>query len=174
MKLLSRSPAETQALGQALGLAACPGDLILLWGNLGSGKTCLVQGIARGLDVQDSVRSPTFVLVTQHPGRLMLYHIDLYRIKEASAASSLGLEEYLFGGGVTVIEWAERAVENMPKMRLWVTLTHLDYTKRSLVFEASGERHMEILLALKADLFGSGTQLPLEARGKRASDASSH
>ena len=175
--IITHSAKQTHRLGERLGRLLQPGDVVCLQGSLGSGKTCLTQGIGAGLGVSSTVRSPTFVLIREHApdgDKPCLYHVDLYRIKEASDTLSLGLEEYLFGDGVTVIEWAERAMEIMPKMRLWVTLTHLDYTKRSLVFEASGERHMEVLLALKADLFGSGTQLPLETEGKRASDASSH
>lgn len=159
--MITHSSKQTHRLGERLGRLLRPGDVVCLQGSLGSGKTCLTQGIGLGLGVSGTVRSPTFVFIREHApidDGPCLYHVDLYRINDSSAALRLGLEEYLYGDGVTVIEWAEHAMEIMPEVRLWVTLTHLDYTKRSLLFEASGERHMEIMLSLKADLFGSPSQ----------------
>lgn len=148
MKLLTRSPEETQALGEALGMSVRPGDLILLCGELGSGKTCLVQGIARGLDVQDSVRSPTFVLVTQHPGRLMLYHVDLYRLDNLREVEDLGLEEYLEGDGVCVVEWADKAMPIFPGEHLLVELEHRGTWQRLLRLTPNGARYVELLAGI--------------------------
>ena len=145
MKLLSRSPEETQALGQALGLAARPGDLFLLWGELGSGKTCLVQGIARGLGVQDSVRSPSFVLVTHHPGRLMLYHIDLYRLDDLREVEDLGLDEYLESDGLCVVEWADKAMPLFPQEHLLVEMEHRTTQQRLLRLTPRGHRYAQLL-----------------------------
>ena len=145
MKLVSRSPEETQALGQALGQAAQPGDLVLLSGELGSGKTCLIQGIARGLGIQDLVRSPTFVLVTQHPGRLMLYHIDLYRLDDPREVEDLGVDEYLEGDGVCAVEWADKAMSFFPQEHLLVELTHRDTQERLLRLTPHGERYATLL-----------------------------
>ena len=145
MKLITRSPEETQALGEALGMAAHSGDLILLWGELGAGKTCLVQGIARGLDVQDPVRSPTFVLMTQHKGRLMLYHIDLYRLDDLREVEDLGLDDYIEGDGMCVVEWADKAMPFFPREHLVVELTHRGGRRRLVQLTAQGDRYTVLL-----------------------------
>ena len=141
MKLLTHSPKETQALGEAIGRDAQPGDLILLWGELGSGKTCLVQGIARGLDIKDAVRSPTFVLATQYAGRLTLYHIDLYRLDDLREVEDLGLDEYIDGDGVCVVEWADKATPFFPQEHLLVELEHRGKQQRGLLLTPRGERY---------------------------------
>ena len=106
----SSSAEQTQRLGQWLGAELKGGDVIGLAGELGSGKTCLVQGIARGLGVpkKEYVRSPTFTLVNQYEGKLPVFHIDLYRIASLHDLEELGLEETLDNGGVTIVEWAEK------------------------------------------------------------------
>ena len=142
MKLLTHSPKETQALGEAIGRDSQPGDLILLWGELGSGKTCLVQGIARGLDIKDAVRSPTFVLATQYAGRLTLYHIDLYRLDNLREVEDLGLDEYIEGDGVCVVEWADKAAPLFPREHLLVELEHRGKQQRGLLLTPHGERYI--------------------------------
>ena len=126
----------TQALGKRIGEMVSPGDVILLTGELGSGKTCLTQGIALGLGVQGYVRSPTFVLMTRHHGRLTLHHVDLYRMESPAEAWDLGLDEHLFGEGLCVIEWADRAAEIFPEDCLWVGLDYgVDSSSRHITFE---------------------------------------
>lgn len=114
----------TQDLGRTIGEQASAGDVILLTGELGTGKTCLTQGIALGLGVEGYVRSPTFVLMTRHHGRLTLHHVDLYRMNSPGEAWDLGLDEQLFGEGVCVIEWADRASELFPADCLWIDLDY--------------------------------------------------
>ncbi len=143
-EVITRSAAETQALGEVLGRLAQPGDLVLLSGPLGAGKTCLTQGIARGLGVGEPVRSPTFVLATQHPGRLMLFHVDLYRVDSLLEAADLGLDDYIEGGGVCVVEWAEKAIGVFPKEYLLVELEHIGPEERRIRLFPQGRRH-EIL-----------------------------
>src|SRR5215472_7461985 len=110
---ISRSPAETEALGETWGRTAQPGMVIGLSGELGAGKTQLVKGLARGLGITNRVHSPTFALVNHYSGgRLPLFHLDLYRLEGPEQVASAGLEEYLHAGGVTVIEWAERMFEH--------------------------------------------------------------
>ncbi len=109
LNIRSRSPDETIKIGEAIGQTANPGDLVLLRGQLGTGKTCLTQGILWGLGGTEYARSPTFVLVSQYKARMTLYHIDLYRIGSIQELEILGLEEVIFGDGVTVVEWAERS-----------------------------------------------------------------
>ena len=112
----------TQKLGETIGETASAGDVILLTGELGAGKTCLTQGIALGLGAEGYVRSPTFVLITRHHGRLTLHHVDLYRIGSPAEAWDLGLDEQLFGGGICVVEWADRAADIFPADCLWIDL----------------------------------------------------
>src|SRR6185503_1898719 len=107
-RLVVPTPERMQALGRALGRAACAGDRFLLEGPFGAGKTTFVQGLAEGLDVPTPVSSPSFVIETQYRGRLMLYHVDLYRLERVEAELWESLEEHLFGDGVTAVEWAER------------------------------------------------------------------
>ena len=174
--IITHSREQTFRVGQRLGRVLGPGDVVCLQGTLGSGKTCLTQGIGAGLAVSGTIRSPSFVLIREHEpsdAGPCLYHIDLYRIRDAADAFALGIEDYLYSDGVTVIEWAERAQELVSAERLWITLTYLDYTKRCLLFEASGEHHVEMLAKLRAELFSPTTQRPTATR-TRALDASSH
>ena len=143
--LRSHSARETARIGSALGQYAEPGDVFLLSGELGAGKTCLTQGIAKGLGVDGYVRSPTFVLVSVHQGRLPLYHIDIYRLDEVAEVVDLGLEEYLAGDGVSVIEWASKALEVFPQPYMLVTLTYEGENERLIQLEAKGERHESLL-----------------------------
>jgi len=107
------TPEDTLRLGEIIGQRVKAGDVILLCGDLGAGKTWLTKGIAKGLEVPFSypITSPTFTFVHEYPGRIPLYHIDLYRLEGDIDWDSLGLEEYLYGSGVTVIEWAEKLCE---------------------------------------------------------------
>ena len=123
----------------------------MLTGPLGAGKTCLTQGIARGLGVEGYVRSPTFVLMTRHHGRLTLHHVDLYRINGAEAAWELGLDEQLSGGGVCVVEWADRAAELFPDSSLWIDLAYCgDENRRTLSFSGGLQHHRAVLEDLSA------------------------
>ena len=110
MKKISHSPKETLQLGKSLGSSLIPGDIILLNGDLGAGKTHLTQGICYGvgLDKGSYIRSPTFTLINEYQAKLPIYHIDLYRIDSLEEIYSLGLEEILFNQGITIIEWAEK------------------------------------------------------------------
>ena len=143
--LRSHSARETARIGSALGQYAEAGDVFLLSGELGAGKTCLTQGIAKGLGVDEYVRSPTFVLVSVHQGRLPLYHIDIYRLDEVAEVVDLGLEEYLAGDGVSVIEWASKALEVFPQPYVLVTLTYEGENERLIQLEAMGERYESLL-----------------------------
>ncbi len=110
MKFECQSPQETFELGVQFGKHLAPGDIVLLYGDLGAGKTTLVQGICRGLGLSPElpVRSPTFTLINEHEANHPIYHIDLYRLESMADIENLGLEEYLFGDGITLIEWAEK------------------------------------------------------------------
>jgi tRNA threonylcarbamoyladenosine biosynthesis protein TsaE len=113
-RFTTQSEAETVDLGERLGASLQPGSALLLYGDLGAGKTTFVRGLAKGLGIDpDEVTSPTFVLIQQYQGRLTLYHVDLYRI-EAAAVDDLGLEELAENSAVVVIEWAERLPRPFP------------------------------------------------------------
>jgi tRNA threonylcarbamoyladenosine biosynthesis protein TsaE len=148
LEAVSASPGETRRWGRLLGRHARPGDLVLLIGELGSGKTTLTQGIAWGLGVREYARSPTFVLMARYQGRLPLHHIDLYRVSGVAEALDLGLEEVFQGGGVCVVEWADRALEAFPAQHLEVRLEAVDAKTRRLWLEAHGKRHGELLRAV--------------------------
>jgi len=142
-QLITRSADETRALGAGLGRLLRPGDVVLLHGDLGSGKTTLTQGIAQGLGVADEVQSPTFTLVGEHSGEtangapLTLYHLDLYRLPGPEELESFGYDEYLAPrAGVTVIEWPERAAGWLPEAYLLVRLEHFGGDARRLTFTA--------------------------------------
>ncbi len=145
--LESRSPAQTRRLGERLAPLLRAGDLVLLSGELGSGKTVLVQGLARGLGVKEGVSSKSFVLVGEYHGRLPLYHADLYRLEAPEEAEELGLEECL-ERGVLVVEWPERAWEVFPPDHLLVRFQVTGERKRRLLLEAGGPRGRELLAAL--------------------------
>jgi len=149
MNFISESPEETQRLGEELGRLAQPGDLFLLVGNLGTGKTCLTQGIAWGLGIEGYATSPSFVVVNQYRGRLPLYHIDLYRLDSIEEVIELGLDDYLYSEGVSVVEWAEKALAVLPKEHLLIEMNFLSDTSRNVVLKPSGERYVEMLSQLK-------------------------
>ncbi len=144
----SRGPQDTQSLGARLGELAAPGDVLLLLGRLGAGKTCLVQGLARGLGVEDYVPSPTFVLMREYKGRLPLYHVDLYRLENAAEIADLGLDDYFYGEGVSVVEWADRAMQLLPPEHLLVEIIFQSTNQRRIHMEAAGKRHGELLSRL--------------------------
>lgn len=102
------SEKETEKLGEKLGTIVKPGTIILLRGDLGTGKTVLTRGIARGLGIEEPITSPTFTLIHQYQGRLPLYHFDIYRIEDPEEMYDLGYEEFFYGDGITVVEWPER------------------------------------------------------------------
>jgi tRNA threonylcarbamoyladenosine biosynthesis protein TsaE len=146
LKVLTHDPEETQQVGRVIGHHAQPGDIYLLAGPLGAGKTCLTQGIAWGLGVAGHPRSPTFVLMTRYQGRLTLHHLDLYRIGSPWEAWDLGLEEQLLGDDVCVVEWADQAEEIFPPDALWI---RLDYgpepDTRTIAFGKHSPRYHPLL-----------------------------
>jgi tRNA threonylcarbamoyladenosine biosynthesis protein TsaE len=133
--LWSRDPAETQAIGAHLGARLTAGAVVACTGELGAGKTCFLQGLARGLGVAGDVTSPTFVLVNQYRGRLPVYHLDAYRTGSLTELLDLGLEEMLHGDGVTVIEWADKLLPLLPARTIRVHLSGLGDEPREITIE---------------------------------------
>ena len=152
LHLISHSPEQTQRLGVQLGKLAQAGDVFLLSGNLGSGKTCLTQGIAWGLGVKEYAFSPSFVIAREYHGRLPLYHIDFYRLDRSEEIIDLGLDEYFYGNGVCVVEWTEKGTAVLPQENLLIKLDYISDTERSLSLEPKGERYSQLLKSLSLDL----------------------
>lgn len=130
----THSPEETQEIGVKIGCQLNPGDVVALVGDLGVGKTCLTQGIARGAGVyQDqTVNSPSYILINEYEGKIPVYHIDLYRLERLEDIIALGLEEYLEGEGICVIEWADRLGELLPESYIQVSITGEDEFTRAI------------------------------------------
>ncbi len=151
LDLTSDSPEQTQAIGARLGGLLQPGDVLLLQGELGAGKTCLTQGIARGLRVAEPVCSPTFVLVGQYPGRLRIYHADLYRLEDPREVADLDLDRST-EDGVLIVEWQERAPEWLPREHLLVTIDHAGPSSRRIRLLPHGRRAEQLSAAFAADV----------------------
>jgi tRNA threonylcarbamoyladenosine biosynthesis protein TsaE len=151
--VITSNPEQTWRIGELLGALLGPGDVVCLYGDLGAGKTSLSYGIALGLGVKEQyITSPTFTFVNEYEGRVPFYHIDLYRLKDPEELVNIGFEEYLGSGGVTVIEWAERAEDELPGERLSVYLNYVDENSREIGFLAEGERYQKLLDALQQGL----------------------
>jgi tRNA threonylcarbamoyladenosine biosynthesis protein TsaE len=145
----TRSVADTEALGAALGRVIDPRGVIALLGPLGAGKTAFVRGLARGLGCADRVTSPTFVYAHEYPGRRPLAHLDLYRLEPGAALDDLGLTDYLDGSWVVAVEWADRAAEQLPDDRIVVRFEAESDEVRRIEIEALGARSQAALARLE-------------------------
>lgn len=134
----TNTPEATQYIAQQLAQLLEPGDVLTLSGDLGAGKTTFTQGLAKGLDVQEQVNSPTFTLIREYDGRMPLYHMDVYRLGENAATESLGIDEYLFGDGVSVIEWAEYIEPLLPDDYFQVQIRKLGESAREITISGHG------------------------------------
>lgn len=151
MKIQSFSPDETKDLAFKLAGFLKAGDVLALFGDLGAGKTCFTQGLALGLAVKRPVKSPTFQIIREYEGRLPLYHFDLYRLGEAEELYEIGYEDYVYGNGVTVIEWPGRAEELLPEARLEIHLKSTGQEARELELLAFGKRAEKIVKEMGKD-----------------------
>lgn len=146
MKIKVSNEEETLALAESLARLLHPSSVVRLEGTLGAGKTTFTKGLARGLNIQRVIKSPTYTIIREYTqGDLPLYHIDLYRLEDGGT-EDLGLDEYLYGEGVTVIEWGSVAEEEMPEEYLMVKLKPLDDPdQREIDMEAKGQVYQELL-----------------------------
>jgi len=129
----------TYKIGELIGSLVNSGDIICLIGDLGTGKTHLTKGIAKGLDIKDNITSPTFTIVNEYIGRLKLYHFDVYRVNDPDEIEAIGFDEYIFSDGVSVIEWANYIEEIIPPNKLTITIEKLpklgdDYRKINMEY----------------------------------------
>ncbi len=150
LKFVSKSPQKTIEFGKHLATRLQKGDVIALFGDLGSGKTTLVKGIAKGLKVKPSkVHSPTFTLMNCYEGKVPVYHFDLYRLDDIKEIDRLGCEEFFYDNGVSIIEWAEKLDRLLPAEYLEIKLKHKNVNERSLTLKAFGTRYTHLLKRLK-------------------------
>ncbi|MCL5058933.1 MAG: tRNA (adenosine(37)-N6)-threonylcarbamoyltransferase complex ATPase subunit type 1 TsaE [Actinobacteria bacterium] len=149
VSLESKSPGDTYKMGELLGSMAGPGDIFCLNGDLGAGKTVLAKGVAAGLGVEGRVASPTFTLINEHRGRLPFYHMDVYRLGGPEDMADLGYEEYFYGPGVTLVEWAEIIAGVLPEERLDIIITRDGEDLRTIKVEPRGDRYLRLAEELK-------------------------
>ncbi len=137
------SPEETKGLGIKIGILCQPGDVIALDGDLGAGKTCLIQGLAEGLGVskESYVRSPTFTILNVHNGRVPLYHFDLYRLSGLDELEEIGHREYIYGEGVSALEWASNVEEAIPSECLRIAIKRIGEDEREIEITVTGGRY---------------------------------
>ncbi len=138
---------ETAALGERLGRVAKPGDLVCLWGDLGAGKTRVAKGFAIGLGITATITSPTFILMAEYPGRMPLFHVDLYRLADAADALAGGVIDDRQADGVTVVEWPDRMGDVLPADRLDVRIDGTGDDPRTVAVEATSPAYERYVLA---------------------------
>ena len=142
VQITSPTPQKTERIGSFLGEMFTKGDIIAICGELGTGKTTLVRGMARGMGIEEGeVASPSFTLVNEYRGSLPLFHVDLYRLSGETELIGIDYEEYIRGEGVTVIEWADRIPRAVPHDALWITMRYLDAELREITLRGHGDRY---------------------------------
>ena len=149
--MISQSPHETMQIGALIGAILEPGDIVALIGELGAGKTCLTQGLARGLDVPDGfqITSPTFTLINEYPGRVRLVHLDTYRLNGVQDLVEMGYEDYFFDENVVVIEWAEKIKEVLPDSTVYIKMAYIEENCRSIDISGNRDKCEKLINALK-------------------------
>jgi len=154
-EVISRSPTQTRRIGMRLGEMLVPGDVIGLEGNLGAGKTTLVQGIASGWGSYDSVTSPTYVLVNVYRrlDRKQLFHLDAFRLTSPEEAIDLDIDAMLDQGPL-LVEWADRIEEALPEDFLWINMRFINDEQRDFIVHARGDRHKNLLERLREEIYG--------------------
>ena len=149
IKIKVNNEEETFLLGKRIGQLLQSSMILCLSGDMGTGKTHFTKGIAAGLGIEDYITSPTFTLINEYKGRIPLYHFDVYRLENSDELNELGYQEYFFGSGVTVIEWADIINDVIPKDRLWIILHKIDGDKRRIIIDGAGEEYISLVEELK-------------------------
>jgi tRNA threonylcarbamoyladenosine biosynthesis protein TsaE len=147
MVLQTSSTSETIRMGKRLGRLLEPGDVVALVGDLGTGKTQFIKGLAEGAGVGKAtyVSSPSFTLINEYQGRIPLYHIDLYRLESEKEVEGLGLEEYVLGNGITAIEWADKVSSLLPEELLLVKIHYTGEHSRTIEITPKGKRYEKMI-----------------------------
>lgn len=146
-EIVTTSEKKTKEIATGLASLLSPGDVITLEGDLGSGKTTFTKGLAKGLDINRNVTSPTFTIIKEYRGRIPLYHMDVYRLEHAD--EDIGFEEYFYGDGVTVVEWATFIEEYIPTKRLDITIEVMEEANRKITICSNSEHYDKIMDQLK-------------------------
>jgi tRNA threonylcarbamoyladenosine biosynthesis protein TsaE len=143
----TKSAQETIRIGKKIGSLLLPGDVVALAGELGTGKTQFIKGLAEGAGVGKStyISSPSFILISEYAGKVLFYHIDLYRLNSEEEAEALGLEEYFQAGGIAAIEWADKIPSLLPQGMLWIHIRHTGKHNRSFEIIGKGKRYEKLL-----------------------------
>lgn len=150
MEEILRSLEDTKEFGIKLGKALRPGDIICLNGDLGAGKTTLTKSIGEGLGVEDYITSPTFALINEYEGKFPVYHFDTYRLEDVEEIDDLGFDEYIYGRGVSIVEWADRIEKALPKEKIIIDIKKgKEDEERILDISGFGNRYEEIIEELK-------------------------
>jgi tRNA threonylcarbamoyladenosine biosynthesis protein TsaE len=150
LRFITESAEETSNIGEQLGRLLIKGNIICLSGDLGAGKTAFTKGIAKGLGVEDYVTSPTYTIINEYQGRLPLYHFDVYRLNDVEEMYELGYEEYFFGDGIVVLEWADIVRDIIPGDRLWITILNTKGdNSREIIMEPTGEVYDDIVKGIE-------------------------
>jgi tRNA threonylcarbamoyladenosine biosynthesis protein TsaE len=156
VKITSSSPRKTEQIGLLLGEILIKGDVIALSGELGTGKTTLVRGMAEGIGLEkEDVASPSFTLVNEYRGPLPLFHLDLYRLHDEKELLDVDFEAYIRGEGVVVIEWADRICRAIPSEALWIILQYIDNEGREIVVQGRGARYELIIEELQRRVYNN-------------------
>ncbi|GIN99293.1 tRNA (adenosine(37)-N6)-threonylcarbamoyltransferase complex ATPase subunit type 1 TsaE [Siminovitchia terrae] len=138
-EIISSNPEDTLEVARRLGKILKPADVLLLEGDLGAGKTTFTKGLASGLGIKRNVNSPTFTIIKEYHGRIPLYHMDVYRLGDSF--EDLGFDEYFYGDGVTVVEWAQFIEDQLPQSHLSLYIYHENQNQRRIVFQPTGTRY---------------------------------
>ena len=150
MEILLKGLEETKRFGIKLGSLLKPRDVVCLIGDLGAGKTTLTKSIGLGLGVDDYITSPTFVLINEYTGRIPVYHFDVYRLENVEELYDLGFDEYFYGKGVSIIEWADKIEKLLPEERIVLDIKRgIDLDERRIGITIYGDRYKEIVKELK-------------------------
>ncbi len=153
--IISRKPEETFLIGKIVGENLTGGDVVALIGELGTGKTCFTQGIAKGIDIPEGYRitSPSFTLINEYQGRVRLFHFDLYRLQGVHDMEDMGFEEYLYGDAVSVVEWADKMEGILPESTIFVAFKYIDENEREIEISGVEEKVSRIVNALRSGGF---------------------
>ena len=151
LRIISKSLEDTIRIGIDLSKYLSAGNIIFLTGDLGSGKTSFTKGLGRGLSVTEYITSPTYTIINEYySGRIPLYHFDVYRLGSSDEMLELGCDEYFFGNGITVLEWADNVSEILPEEKLWITMgAGNNFDERTITMEAYGDDYKAMLKEMK-------------------------
>ncbi|OGQ13425.1 MAG: tRNA (adenosine(37)-N6)-threonylcarbamoyltransferase complex ATPase subunit type 1 TsaE [Deltaproteobacteria bacterium RBG_19FT_COMBO_46_12] len=152
----TKSASETIQIGKSIGSRLLPGDVVALVGELGSGKTQFIKGMATGAGVGKPtyISSPSFTLINEYPGRIPFYHIDLFRLEWEKEAEELGLEDYFQGEGITAIEWADKIPSLLPKEMLLIHIAYTGKNIRSIEIIGKGKRYLNLIDQIRSSELG--------------------